>query len=132
MSAGSGDQALEGAILDRLAQVGDPCMEAAGLGISVVDLGLVRELSVSATRVDLSLGLTEPGCAFTHALVVSVEDALAEVVGDRDISVTFSWREPWTEARMTPTGRRTLQQARRRGADLIASSGGALPGVPRS
>jgi metal-sulfur cluster biosynthetic enzyme len=113
----------EARVLECLGTVVDPCMEAAGLGISVVDLGLVRSLTVSDRRIELALGLTEPGCAFTHALVIAVEDALAAVSDGREVCVRFEWREPWTEARMTARGRGILEGARQRGADLIASTG---------
>ena len=49
-------------VLDRLGTVVDPCMEAAGLGLSLVDLGIVRNVDVTPETITVALGLTEPGC----------------------------------------------------------------------
>lgn len=100
----------------------DPCMEAAGLGLSIVDLGLVREIRVTESEIAVELGLTEPGCGFTHALVTRIDDALALIAGGRCVNVTFNWSDPWTEARLSDHGRSVIDGARSRGRDVIASS----------
>ncbi len=106
-------------VLDRLGGVVDPCMEAAGLGLSLVDLGIVRRVDVDDRTISVELGLTEPGCGFTHALVTKVEDALAELDHGRELSVTFNWSTPWTEAMMTDAGRAVFGAARERGMSLL-------------
>ena len=115
----SGEQAVRAEIYRRLSSVVDPCMEAAGLGLSLVDLGIVRDVTVDDGEIAVELGLTEPGCGFTHALVTRVEDALEPMGADRRIAVRFNWREPWTEAMMTDDGRRVFEQARERGVSVL-------------
>ena len=114
----SGDD-LRQRVLDRLGTVVDPCMEAAGLGLSLVDLGIVRRVDVDDREISVELGLTEPGCGFTHALVTKVEDALAELDAGRELSVTFNWSTPWTEAMMTDAGRAVFGAARQRSVGLL-------------
>lgn len=104
-----------------LHKVIDPCMEAAGLGLSVVDLGLVRNILVNDNEITVELGLTEPGCGFTHALVTRIDDVLADIADGRRVSTTFNWSDPWTEARLSEHGRAVVDSARTRGNDLIAS-----------
>ena len=99
-------------VLERLGGVVDPCMEAAGLGLSLVDLGIVRTVAVDDAVIDVELGLTEPGCGFTHALVTKVEDALEPLGEAREVRVRFNWSEPWTEEMMTDAGRAVFTQAR--------------------
>ena len=105
-----------------LHQVIDPCMEAAGLGLSIVDLGLVRNIRVTDTEISVELGLTEPGCGFTHALVTRIDDAIAALAGHREIRTTFNWSDPWTEERLSDRGRAVIHGARARGSDVIAST----------
>ena len=107
---------------DSLRRVIDPCMEAAGLGLSIVDLGLVRDIVVDERRIAVELGLTEPGCGFTHALVTRIDDVLAEIAGGREVSTTFNWSDPWTEERLSDHGKAIVGSARLRGSDVIASS----------
>ncbi len=114
----SGD-AVRQRVIDRLSAVVDPCMEAAGLGLSLVDLGIVRRVDVDDRAISVELGLTEPGCGFTHALVTKVEDALAELDHGRELNVTFNWSTPWTEAMMTDAGRAVFGAARQRGMNLL-------------
>lgn len=109
----SGDD-LRQQVLESLGSVVDPCMEAAGLGLSLVDLGIVRRVDVNEREIAVELGLTEPGCGFTHALVTKVEDALAELAHGRELSVSFNWSTPWTEAMMTDAGRAVFGAARER------------------
>ncbi len=105
-----------------LHSVVDPCMEAAGLGLSVVDLGLVREIRVTETEIAVELGLTEPGCGFTHALVTRIDDVLASIANGRQVSTTFNWSDPWTEDRLNEHGRSVIHNARARGDNIIAST----------
>ena len=85
-----------------LGTVKDPCLVAAGFALSIVDLGLVRDLAVAedgAVRVDMTF--TEPGCPFTHHVVVAVERALAEA-GFASVDFRPVWNPIWTEAELTP------------------------------
>ena len=106
------DDDIRAQVYDRLGRVVDPCMEAAGLGLSLVDLGIVRAVDVDDAAIEVELGLTEPGCGFTHALVTRVEDALAPLGHARTVRVRFNWREAWTEDRMSETGRAVFAKAR--------------------
>lgn len=112
-------EGIRAQVLDRLGGVVDPCMEAAGLGLSLVDLGIVRTVDVDDTAIDVELGLTEPGCGFTHALVTKVEDALAPLGEAREVRVHFNWSEPWTEEMMTDEGRAVFTQARGQSTSVL-------------
>lgn len=115
----SSGEDLRQRVLERLGTVVDPCMEAAGLGLSLVDLGIVRRVEVSEREIAVELGLTEPGCGFTHALVTSVEDALAELDHGRELNVSFNWSVPWTETMMTDAGRAVFGAARERSVAVL-------------
>lgn len=110
---------LKQQVIEKLGTVIDPCMEAAGLNLSVIDLGIVREVSVDADQIRIEMGLTEPGCGFTHALVTQVEDAVECLKGTRALNMTFNWSDPWTEESMTDTGRTVMMQARERGVNVL-------------
>lgn len=86
---------LEAGVREALASVADPCLAAAGIGGSVLDLGLVQDLRLDdAGRVEIDLSLTEMGCAFTHHLLDTVARRVEAVDGVTSVTVvpTWTWR----------------------------------------
>ncbi|MBX3606004.1 MAG: phenylacetate-CoA oxygenase subunit PaaJ [Piscinibacter sp.] len=82
----------EAAAWDALAAVPDPEVPA----LSVVDLGIVRELSVEAGgRVAVTLTPTYSGCPATEVIEAAVVDALRQA-GARDVQVHTRLDPPWT------------------------------------
>ena len=114
---------LASAIWTALDAVKDPCMQAAGLDISLVGLGIVRAVDVTSDAVSVTLGLTEPGCGFTHVLMTHVEDAIQPLVGARTLDIGFDWKEPWTEDKMADDARDVFRRARARSAPMLARLG---------
>lgn len=114
---------LASAIWTALDAVKDPCMQAAGLDISLVGLGIVRAVDVTSDMANVTLGLTEPGCGFTHVLMTHVEDAVRPLVGARELSIAFDWKEPWTEDKMADDARDVFKRARARSAPMLARLG---------
>ena len=106
---------MTGAALDKawsaLATVKDPCLVAAGFDLSIVDLGLVRGVTATGARVTLTMTFTEPGCPFTHHVVVAVESALRQA-GFADVALTPVWDPLWTESELSPKAQRQFAAAR--------------------
>jgi metal-sulfur cluster biosynthetic enzyme len=95
-----------------LGAVKDPCLVAAGFDLSIVDLGLVRAVAIEDDVVTVTMTFTEPGCPFTHHVVVSVETAL-RAAGFRSIVVQPVWDPIWTEESLSDDARRQFAVARR-------------------
>lgn len=104
--------AVAGAVAVALQGVPDPCMVAAGAPTSIIDLGLVDAVEVSGCVATVTITLTEPGCPFTHNIVDEITDAARTVDGIEEVEVVPRWAPLWTEARMTPEGRRILEDTR--------------------
>ncbi len=95
MTVGPDAVALEAAVRNALADIADPCLAAAGIPGSIIDLGLVQDLRVDVDgRVQIDLSLTEMGCAFTHHLLDAVTRQVTAVDGVIDVTVipTWTWR----------------------------------------
>jgi ring-1,2-phenylacetyl-CoA epoxidase subunit PaaD len=108
-----------------LGTVKDPCLVAAGFDLSIVDLGLVRGLAVEGGKVEVEMTFTEPGCPFTHHVVVAVETALG-AAGFGDVVFRPVWDPVWTEAELTPDARRQFTVARSCMRQSAASAGEGL------
>ena len=110
-----------------LRQVPDPEVPA----LSVVDLGLVRELSARADGLDVVLTPTYSGCPATEVITQSVHDALA-AAGFGRIVVSLRRAPAWTTDWISAEGRRKLRDygiaPPAHGVSVAASAGGgAVP-----
>jgi len=86
-----------------LGQIRDP--EA---GLSVIDLGLIYELTAEDGRVRVTMTFTSEGCPASGFLVDEIEAALRGLDGVDDATVTVTFEPPWTPDRITPDGRAML------------------------
>jgi metal-sulfur cluster biosynthetic enzyme len=81
------------------------------LGVDIVELGLVYGLTVTPSRIDVTMTLTTPGCPLHDALVGGVERALTRDGGPA-VAVEVVWDPPWTPERIGAMGRRFIAGAR--------------------
>ncbi|HYW92167.1 MAG TPA: metal-sulfur cluster assembly factor [Gammaproteobacteria bacterium] len=121
------DRKLAGAALEALDGVRDACMVAAGLDLSVRDLGLVREVACTGGEVSIRVTFTEPGCPFTHRMLDSIYAAVERLPGVGGVRVQLEWDPPWTEDWMREPARREFRAARRR----LSGAAAPLPWIPR-
>ena len=86
----TGDPSRE-VLRDLLRDVIDP-----EIGINIVDLGLVYDVSRSSDGVvGVRMTLTTPGCPLGGYITDSINDTLASVPGVADIDVRIVWDPPW-------------------------------------
>ena len=85
--------------------------------VSIVDLGIVERVVVTAEAIKVDLLPTFVGCPALEVIKTAVEDALTPL--GREARVSFTWRVPWTSERISPRGR-----------ERLAASGFAPPADP--
>lgn len=86
------DPELAARVGAALGTIADPCLDAAGINGSIVDLGLVQDIRADrAGRVEVDLSLTEIGCAFTHHLLDRVWTTVLAVQGVEQAEVSPIW-----------------------------------------
>ena len=95
--------ALERAVWDILASVEDP-----ELPISIVDLGLIRNVQVDGEHVAVRLVPTWIACPALAVIRSRVRNALLSVAGVRAASVEYTYDQPWTLDRLSARGRAQL------------------------
>lgn len=133
MSGPSGGPSVE-EVYEALDTVKDPCMGAAGLDLSIVDLGLVYGVEVDNGAVNVEMTFTEIGCVFTHVIGTRVYDAVGALPGVDSVELTPRWLPLWTEDRVNEkaskalSGNRSamLQKIKRRSLPLTTSDGDPL------
>lgn len=95
-----------------LESVLDPCHMLSGHEVSIVDLGLVNEVSRVGDVIQVSLTLTEPTCVFVDRIVCELEDLAESLPGVAQVVVEIEPLPIWEPSRMSERARQ-LFDARR-------------------
>lgn len=77
-------------LMETLRDVIDP-----ELGISIVDLGLVYDVSFDDGDVLVTMTLTSPGCPLGPVIRGEAYAKLKTVPGVKDVDVRIVWSPPW-------------------------------------
>jgi serine O-acetyltransferase len=64
------------------------------IGMSVVDMGMIREVSIEEDTVEIKMVLTAPFCPLAGVITEQVRQAAAAVPGVKEVKVTLL-DEPW-------------------------------------
>jgi len=75
---------------EKLTEVMDP-----ELNLSIVELGLVYDISYDAGDVLVTMTLTSPGCPLGPVIRGEAYAKLREVPGVNDVDVQIVWNPPW-------------------------------------
>ena len=92
-------------VWEALAEVPDPEIPV----ISVVDLGVVREVEVDGEHVRVEFTPTMLGCPALEAMRDLMAEAIRGLGGEPEVGVVND--DPWTTDRITPEGREKLRES---------------------
>jgi metal-sulfur cluster biosynthetic enzyme len=95
-----------------LESVGDPCHVLSGHDLSILDLGLVNEVSRVGDVIEVNLTLTEATCVFAHRIVSDLEDLAADLPGVSSVTVVMQPLPIWEPSRMSARARRVFDARR--------------------
>ncbi len=66
------------------------------IGVSIVELGLIYNIAVSESAVDVEMTFTTPACPYGPQLVEEVRYTLLSVQGVNEVNVDVVWEPPWS------------------------------------
>lgn len=90
-------------VYEALRDVYDP-----EIPINVVDLGLIYDVKVEDSNVDIRMTLTFAGCGMGPYIAQQAEWRLAELENIDDINVEMVFDPPWTPDMITEEGKKQL------------------------
>ena len=90
---------------EALAEIPDPEIPT----ISLVELGVVRDVSVDGERVHIEFTPTFLGCPAVEVMRDLMADAVRRLGGEPEVEVVT--KDGWTTDRITPEGRRKLEES---------------------
>lgn len=97
----------EESVREALLDVMDPEIP----NLSIVDLGIVRNVSVRQADIEVELLPTFVGCPALEVMKESVQERLRELAPDREITVKVTLEETWTTDRISERGREALKSS---------------------
>lgn len=93
-------------VLDVLNRIVDPCSAAAGVPAGLVDMGLVRSVSVQQGEVgpliEVALLTTHPFCMMGAVFISEATERLASLPGAPEVRVALDASVPWSPDLMKP------------------------------
>ncbi|MFT4083202.1 MAG: iron-sulfur cluster assembly protein [Nocardioides sp.] len=104
---------LQDDVLATLDGIHDPCSIATRRPLSIVELGLLVDLTVSPdNEARVVLRATSPSCVLIGSIMGAVEERVRAVPGVRNVVVELDVSSDWYPERMTPAGAAKLEIAR--------------------
>ena len=100
------------AVREALGHVVDPCSIATGVPISLQDMGLVRDISISAAEITVTLCLTSPICFQSINILAAVQSVLGELEGVEQVICRIDPSVQWLPDMMAPSARAALRRRR--------------------
>jgi metal-sulfur cluster biosynthetic enzyme len=94
------------ALIDALREVYDPC--CVDRGISIVDMGVVEDVRLDGSHVDVDLVLTTGWCPFVASMSSAIPDRLTRLDGVESVDVKVVWDPVWTMDRLSDSAREKL------------------------
>jgi ring-1,2-phenylacetyl-CoA epoxidase subunit PaaD len=101
-------------VWEALARIPDPEIPV----ISLVDLGVVKDVTIEGARVRIEFTPTFMGCPALEVMRTQMEEAVTAIGGEPRVDVLID--DSWSTDRITPEGREKLREA------------GFAPPAPRS
>lgn len=106
----------ESAVRDVLNSIIDPCSQVAGVAAGLVEMGLVRSLTVvetaEGTAIGLTIGVTEPGCLMGAPFANEARKRLLALPGVASVEVALDHTFDWTPGDMSPEYQARLEAHR--------------------
>ena len=94
------------ALIDALREVYDPC--CADRGISIVDMGVVEDVRLDGSHIDVDLVLTTGWCPFVASMSSAIPDRRERLDGVETVDVKVVWDPVWTMDRLSDSAREKL------------------------
>jgi len=72
------------------------------LNLNIIDLGLVYDIRVEGSEVQIDMTLTSPGCPAGPQIMTDIERAVKAIPGVADVALNLIWTPFWTPDRIEP------------------------------
>lgn len=93
----------EDSVLEILSDIYDP-----EIPIDIVNLGLVYNIKVEGSNVNIDMTMTSPGCPAAGQIVSEAKYLVEELEGVDDVNIEIVWDPPWDPSKMSEAAKESL------------------------
>jgi metal-sulfur cluster biosynthetic enzyme len=76
--------------------------------LNVVDLGLIYDVGIQGSTVDIKMTLTAPGCHMGGQIAADIQSKLLAIEEVEEANVELVWDPPWHQSMISAEGRKKL------------------------
>ncbi len=76
--------------------------------VNIVDLGLVYDVKIDGSRVDVKMTLTAMGCGMGPVIAMQAKEKILACPGVKEADVQIVWDPPWNQNMMSDEARKRL------------------------
>lgn len=87
-------------VRERLDEIVDPCSEARGTDISIVEMGLLKSIEVTDGHVHIDLRITSPSCMMVGYFIEQTEERVGSLPGVDEVTLSTDAGMDWREEMM--------------------------------
>lgn len=110
------------AVRDRLDEIIDPCSEARGTEISIVEMGLLKRIEVGNGTVHIELRITSPSCMMVGYFIEQAEERVGGLEGVEEVTLETDAGMQWRDAMMAPDAKERRREHQKALADRYEAS----------
>ena len=90
-------------VWDQLRNCYDP-----EIPLNIVDLGLIYDVIVNGSTVDVKMTLTAPGCHMGGQIAADAQEKILSIEQVEEANVELVWDPPWHQSMISAEGRKKL------------------------
>ena len=79
-----------------------------GIPVNVYDLGLVYDVDIEESEVNIVMTLTSPSCPSAKEIPLNMENKVVSVLGAEKCMVHIVWNPPWGPQMISDAGKKVL------------------------
>ncbi|MFC1565173.1 metal-sulfur cluster assembly factor, partial [candidate division KSB1 bacterium] len=91
-------------VWDALNQCFDPEIPI----VTIVELGLIYDVSINGSNVDVKMTLTARGCGMAKYIAADAKSKIETIDGIGEVNVEIVWDPPWTPERISESAKKKL------------------------
>ena len=94
---------MKNKIIEEIRKIYDP-----ELPVNIYELGLIYDVKVIDSKVEIKMTLTTPNCPVAESLPKEVKDSAMQVKGVKEVDLQLVWDPPWDKDMMSEAAKLEL------------------------
>lgn len=101
------------AVREELDEIVDPCSEARGTDISIVEMGLLKRIEVDGGAVHVELRITSPSCMMVGYFIEQAQERVGALEGVEEVTLSTDAGMRWTDDMMAESAKERRREHQR-------------------